>query len=117
MQCKVSLNEKLDRLRKLDEQILTLVKDDDIENEIEQADQFKERIQQAIFCLEYKISARESSVSPTEVPDTAPATSSATPVTSSAAPVTSSKHDSPPRIQHQLPIIKPQQLQTIVYQQ
>ena len=48
MQCKVSLNEKLDKLRDLDEKILTLVEDDDIENEIEQADQFKERIQQAV---------------------------------------------------------------------
>jgi len=31
MQCKVSLNEKLDKLRELDEQILTLVENDDIE--------------------------------------------------------------------------------------
>jgi len=49
MQCKLSLTEKLERLCTLDEEILTLVGDDDIEMKIEQADQFKERIHFAIF--------------------------------------------------------------------
>ena len=59
MQCKLSLNQKLDKIRELDEEILALVDDDGIENEIEQADQFKERIQQATIRVEHKISARE----------------------------------------------------------
>ena len=42
MQCKLLLTEKLERLCTLDEEILTLVGDDDIETEIEQVDQFKE---------------------------------------------------------------------------
>ena len=63
----MSLNQKLDKIRELDEEILALVDDDGIENEIEQADQFKERIQQAIIRVEHKISAREqpSVISPT----------------------------------------------------
>ena len=60
MQCKLSLNEKLERLRTLDEEILTIVEDDDIESEIEQADQFKERIHQAMFRIQHKISVKES---------------------------------------------------------
>ena len=42
IQCRVSLNEKLKRLCALDEEIITLVGDDDIESEFEQVDQFKE---------------------------------------------------------------------------
>ena len=34
MQCKVSLNEKLDKLRELDEQILALVEEENIASEI-----------------------------------------------------------------------------------
>ena len=91
MQCKVSLNEKLDKLRELDEQILALVEDDGIESEIEQADQFNKRIQQAEIHVEHKISARESStvlppsshnVSTKVLPDTVTVSSSEVPVTS-----------------------------------
>lgn len=67
MQCKLSLNEKLDRLRTLDDEILTLVVDEDIESESEQTDQFKERIHQAIFYVQHSISAKQcrtSTVSP-----------------------------------------------------
>ena len=60
MQCKLSLNEKLERLRTLEEEILTIV-EDDIETEIEQADQFKERIHLAMFRLQHTISIKESS--------------------------------------------------------
>jgi len=59
MQCKLSLNEKLEWLRTLDEEILTLVPDDDIEMEIGQADTFKECIHQALFHIEHKISAKQ----------------------------------------------------------
>ena len=61
MQCKLSLNEKLEGLRTSDEEILTIVEDDDIETEIEQADQFKERIHLAMFRLQHTISIKESS--------------------------------------------------------
>jgi len=97
MQCKVSLNEKLTKLCQLDEQILALVEDDDIENEIEQADQFKEKIQQSVFCVMHKISAKERNIAspPTfhGVSVESPATSvpsSDTLVTSSDTPVVSS---------------------------
>ena len=101
MQCKLSLNQKLDKIRELDEEILALVDDDGIENEIEQADQFKERIQQATIRVEHKISAREqpSVVSPpsshrvttlhdTGAPvDTTPVSSSHHIITSSDVPI------------------------------
>ena len=107
-QCKVSLNEKLDKLRELDEQILALVKDENIESEIEQADQFKERIQQAVFRVEHKISARESStvpppsscsVSSTVLPDTVTVSSSEAPITSSDSVLTTSDV-TPPAAHH-----------------
>ena len=102
MQCKLSLNQKLDKIRELDEEILALVDDDGIENEIEQADQFKERIQQAIIRVEHKISAREqpSVVSPpsshrvTTLPDTG-APVDTTPVSSSHHIITSSDVPTP----------------------
>ena len=52
MQCKISLNQKLVELRKLDEKILALVVDEDIESKIEQADQFTDRIQQTVFRIQ-----------------------------------------------------------------
>ena len=61
MQCKLSLNEKLDRLHTLDEEILALVEDEGIADEIEQADQFKERIQQVVFRVEHEINVKKSS--------------------------------------------------------
>ena len=61
MQYKLSLNEKLEWLRTLDEEILTIVEEDNIESEIEQADQFKDRIHQAIFRIQHKISVKEPS--------------------------------------------------------
>ena len=60
MQCKLSLNEKLDRLRALDEEILALVEDEGIADEIEQADQFKEQIQQVVFRVEHEINVKKS---------------------------------------------------------
>ena len=98
MQCKLSLNEKLDRLRELNQEILALVEDDEIESEIEQADQFTERIQQAVIRLEHKINEREPSstlprsVSPivTTSSDTATTTGSDTPLISRDHTATSS---------------------------
>ena len=96
MQCKLSLNEKLQRLGTLDEEILTLVGDDDIESEIEQADIFKERIHQAILHVQHKISVKQSatplstdsshsvSTTTTAAPETSTVTSADTPVTTTA---------------------------------
>ena len=45
LQWKVSLNEKLMKIRTLDDKILALVDNDAIDDEIEQADVFSERLQ------------------------------------------------------------------------
>ena len=41
-QCRITLKEKLETLKQLDEEILELVEDSEVDNEIEQADTFKE---------------------------------------------------------------------------
>ena len=108
VQCKVSLNEKLDKLHELDDQILALVEDEDIESEIEQANQFNKRIHKRRFVLEHKISARESStvlppsshsVSTTVLPDTVTVSSSEAPVTSSHGVLTT-PHVTTPAAHH-----------------
>ena len=49
IQCKLSLQGKLDTVKQLDNEILELVDDADVDDEIEQADIFKERLQVAII--------------------------------------------------------------------
>ena len=44
LQCKLSLKEKLEALKILDEEIIALVDEDPLEDQIEQADVFKERV-------------------------------------------------------------------------
>ena len=61
LQWKLSLNEKLTKLQTLDEEILMLVEDGAIEDEIEQADVFRERLQQTICGVEHLISSKPSS--------------------------------------------------------
>ena len=41
-QCKPALQEKIETVKSLNDEILELVDDDDLENEIEEADTFKE---------------------------------------------------------------------------
>ena len=48
-QCKLTLQEKLETLNTLDQEILTLVEDSALEEEIEQADVFKEKLQHSII--------------------------------------------------------------------
>ena len=50
-QCKLALQEKLEIIKQLDDEILQLVDDEEVENEIEQADTytFKERVQRAMI--------------------------------------------------------------------
>ena len=54
-QWKLSLTDKLDKLRTLNEEILASIDDDAIEEEIEQSDVFSERMQQSICQVEQLI--------------------------------------------------------------
>jgi len=64
LQWKVSLNEKLTNIRTLDDEILALIDNDAIDDKIEQADVFSERLQQLICRVEQLI-LNVSSVSST----------------------------------------------------
>ena len=55
MKYKLSLEEKLATLARLDEEILELVNEDELEGEIEQADVFKEKVQLVVIKLEQAI--------------------------------------------------------------
>jgi len=60
LQWQLSLNEKLSKLQSLDDEILTLVEDGAIEEEIEQADVFRERLHQTICGVEQLITSKSS---------------------------------------------------------
>ena len=62
-QCKAALEEKLDTVKQLDADILDEVDETDVENEIEQADVFKEKVQRAIIDATSAITAKEVRVS------------------------------------------------------
>ena len=51
-QSKLMLQEKLDTLNALDQEILALVEDGALKDEIEQADVFKERLQQSLITID-----------------------------------------------------------------
>ena len=59
LQMKLSLNEKLGTLKRLDGEILELTEDVKVVEEIEQADSFKEDIYQALVRLEPLIGATQ----------------------------------------------------------
>ena len=61
-QCKLALQEKLEVIKQLDDDILQLVEDEEVENEIEQADTFKERVQRAMIDAYRALETRESMV-------------------------------------------------------
>ena len=61
-QCKLVLQEKLEIIKQLDDEILQLVDDEEVENEIEQADTFKERVQRAMIDSSRALETRESMV-------------------------------------------------------
>lgn len=101
LQWKVSLTKKLKKLQLLDEEILTLVEDGEIEDGIEQADVFRERLQQTICGVERLISLKSSSTvscrstpppppestTMTSVPPTVPPGSHSTPLHTSDSKV------------------------------
>jgi len=60
-QLKLSLTEKLAKLQSLEEEILALVEDSAIDEEIEQADIFREKFPQTVCGIEQLISSKYSS--------------------------------------------------------
>ena len=58
LQCKLPLKAKLETLKTLDEEIIALVDEDALEDQIEQADIFKERVQQSLFIAEQLITLK-----------------------------------------------------------
>ena len=57
LQCKLSLKDKLETLKSLDEEIIAVVDEDALDDQIEQADVFKERVQQSVFIAERLITS------------------------------------------------------------
>ena len=100
-QCKITLKEKLEILKQLDEKILELVEDGDVDNEIEQADTFKERIHVVIIESNKALGTKQSSrITATPIPSSGE-TSSDSPVAvtsseSSTVPVISTPTTSDP---------------------
>ena len=60
-QCRITLKEKLETLRQLDEEILELVEEGEVNDEIEQSDFFKERIHVAIIDSNKALEAKQNS--------------------------------------------------------
>ena len=87
-QCRITLKEKLEILKRLDEEILELVEDGEVDDEIEQADTLKERIHVAIIDSNKALETKQSSrILATTIPSSGE-TSSDSPVvvTSSESP-------------------------------
>ena len=78
-QCKTALEEKLETVPQLDSEILDSVEEGEVENEIEQADVFKEKVQRAIIDTTGTIAAKET---PATQPPSVVTTSSAMPAPS-----------------------------------
>ena len=66
-QCKMALEEKLEVVKRCDEEILELTREDDVENEIEQADVFKEKVQRAVIDVTNAITTKETPTAPMAV--------------------------------------------------
>ena len=89
-QWKLSLNEKLVKLRTLNDEVLASIEDDAIEEEIEQADVFSERLKQSICHVEQLISTHRNTPpthgsSPTTTASTTTTTMATTTTTSTGA--------------------------------
>ena len=59
-QCRITLKEKLEILKRLDVKILELVEDGEVGDEIEQADTLKERIHVTIIDLNKALETKQS---------------------------------------------------------
>ena len=76
----MSLKEKLKEIKVLDSEILTLVRDEELEDEIAQADLYKERIYSTLIMIEKSTApASLPSATTAETPTTATALTSSTP--------------------------------------
>ena len=89
MQCKLFLQGKLDTVKQLDNEILEVVDDADVDDEIEQADIFKERLQVAIIDATAAIEARRMRRAPSSGSLTVGTTTASTMVSSTEVPGTS----------------------------
>ena len=71
MHCKLTLEEKLNTIKRYDNEILELVEDEEVEDEIDQADTFNERVQRAMIdvtsVIETKRAAHSIATSPPAV--------------------------------------------------
>ena len=71
MQCKLTLEEKLNTIKRYDDEILELVEDEEVEDEIDQADTFNERVHRAMIdvtsAIETKRAAHSIATSPPAV--------------------------------------------------
>ena len=85
-QQKVSLQDKLKTLESLDEEILNLVIEEEIEEEIEQADIFKESVLLVIIQIERALATTQFISTPVHVNEAAPLISGGTPCQQSDAP-------------------------------
>ena len=89
MQCKLTLKEKLDTIKRYDDEILGLVEDGEVEDEIDQADIFNERVQRAIIdatsAIDTKRSEHDTVPTPFIVESSATAAATSTVVTSTPA--------------------------------
>ena len=89
-QCKMALEEKRQVVKRCDEEILEQTNEDDLEDEIEQADVFAERVQRAIIDVTNAIAMKESSVTPVTVPSTRDSPPPVLPPSTSVPPSTPS---------------------------
>ena len=68
MQCKLTLEEKLKTIKRYDDEILELVEDEEVEDEVDQADTFNERVHRAMIdvtsAIETKRAAHSIATSP-----------------------------------------------------
>lgn len=86
-QCRITLKEKLETLKQLDEEILGLVEDSKVDNEIEQADTFKERVHVAIITANKALETKQNSlVLATTVPGSGETSSESSTVTVTSTP-------------------------------
>lgn len=73
-QIKLSLTEKLQLLKQLDEEFLSVVSEDEVVREIEQADEFKETIYAALVRMERALTPVPPATPPTTLPAVLPVT-------------------------------------------
>ena len=110
-QLKLSLEEKLNTLTRLDSEILDITEDDNVEDEIQEADEFKERVYGAIVRLGNRTRSLTGPVTP---PATAVLTSPAIPPADAPVVVTAAPSTDAPVVITTIPTTKPSVVVTTV---